>query len=165
MTRREMVRAFMVKHNIPRAIALPEQNGKILDASRMLMRVKDTLDTTDAHELRASLLIEELAEFLEGVATGDTLAAADGLADLAYVVEGASEVYNLPLGPLFDEVHRSNMTKAVSTTRVKDKGPDYQPPLIHRVLVKCFTTCDACDYKNRNDWCEACQRRATVCGL
>lgn len=39
---------------------------------------------------------------------------ADGLADLDYVVEGTRLEFGIDGGPIADEVHRSNMAKAVS---------------------------------------------------
>jgi predicted HAD superfamily Cof-like phosphohydrolase len=65
-------------------------------------------------QLRYDLLAEELKEFLEAIAMNDLVGVADALCDLQYVLAGA--VLEFGLGhkfvSLFDEVHRSNMSKA-----------------------------------------------------
>ena len=67
--------------------------------------------------LRVSLLQEELDELRTAVAAGDLTEVADALADLQYVLSGA--VHEFGMGgcfkELFDEVHRSNMSKACAT--------------------------------------------------
>ncbi|MDQ1089075.1 MULTISPECIES: nucleoside triphosphate pyrophosphohydrolase family protein [unclassified Siphonobacter] len=68
-------------------------------------------------KLRYALLAEELKEFQEAVEANDLIGVADALCDLQYVLSGA--VLEFGLGEkfvdLFNEVHRSNMSKACST--------------------------------------------------
>lgn len=68
-------------------------------------------------QLRVSLLAEELDEFREAIEQNDLVAVADALCDLQYVLAGA--VLEFGLGDrfktLFDEVQRSNMSKACAT--------------------------------------------------
>ena len=68
-------------------------------------------------ELRISLLQEELNELKEAIADNNLVEIADALCDLQYVLSGA--VLEFGLGekfvPLFNEVHRSNMSKACNT--------------------------------------------------
>ncbi|KAB7732725.1 hypothetical protein F5984_01885 [Rudanella paleaurantiibacter] len=68
--------------------------------------------------LRVSLLAEELDEFREAIAAGDIVAVADALCDLQYVLSGAVLEFGLghQFKALFDEVQRSNMSKACLTT-------------------------------------------------
>lgn len=106
--------------------------------------------------LRVRLIAEEFCEFLaalghfgfkvdiDGIFYKDSkalhhhdlIAAADGLADLQYVIEGAALEFGIPLAAVFAEVHRSNMTK----TGLPDsggkiaKGDGYGPPQIERIL-------------------------------
>ena len=65
-------------------------------------------------ELRISLLQEELNELKEAIAQNDLVEVADALCDLQYVLSGA--VLEFGMGnkfvELFDEVQRSNMSKA-----------------------------------------------------
>ena len=91
----------------------------------------------DPRLLRATLMVEELAELLDAMSNQSFLKVADGIADLLYVVLGTSECYNMEAEDLFEEVHRSNMTKQVSTDiRVRDKGPHYVAPDLAGILKK-----------------------------
>jgi len=69
--------------------------------------------------LRLALLKEELAELEEAVNSKDIKGVADALCDLQYVLSGA--VLEFGLGDrfkeLFDEVQRSNMSKACRTRK------------------------------------------------
>lgn len=63
-------------------------------------------------ELRCELILEEFREYVEAVAENDLVAIADALADLAYVVIGTAVAHGLTrFGDIFDEVHRSNLSK------------------------------------------------------
>ncbi len=68
-------------------------------------------------ELRVSLLAEELDELREAIENKDLIEIADALCDLQYVLSGA--VLEFGLGEkfvdLFDEVQRSNMSKACNS--------------------------------------------------
>lgn len=68
-------------------------------------------------ELRVNLLQEELNELKEAIENGDIVEVADALADLQYVLSGT--VLEFGLGDkfvdLFNEVQRSNMSKACKT--------------------------------------------------
>lgn len=73
-------------------------------------------------ELRVSLLAEELKELKEAIDNKDLTEIADALCDLQYVLSGA--VLEFGLGEkfveLFDEVQRSNMSKACETITVAE---------------------------------------------
>ena len=68
-------------------------------------------------DLRVSLLLEEMKELQEAINDNDLVEVADALCDIQYVLAGA--ILELGLGDkfkqLFDEVHRSNMSKACKT--------------------------------------------------
>ncbi|MBC7412168.1 MAG: nucleoside triphosphate pyrophosphohydrolase family protein [Bacteroidia bacterium] len=68
-------------------------------------------------ELRVSLLEEELKELKDAIANNDLVEIADALCDLQYVLSGA--VLEFGMGDkfvtLFNEVQRSNMSKACTT--------------------------------------------------
>ena len=68
-------------------------------------------------ELRVSLLQEELDELREAIENNDIVEVADALADLQYVLSGAILEFGLgnKFDKIFDEVHRSNMSKACKT--------------------------------------------------
>jgi len=67
--------------------------------------------------LRVSLLQEELNEMKEAIEENDLVEIADALADIQYVLAGAVHEFGLGsrFGALFDEVQRSNMSKACTT--------------------------------------------------
>jgi predicted HAD superfamily Cof-like phosphohydrolase len=68
-------------------------------------------------QLRVSLLAEELDELRDAIADKDIVAVADALCDLQYVLSGAVLEFGLgdKFKALFDEVQRSNMSKACLT--------------------------------------------------
>lgn len=67
--------------------------------------------------LRVSLLAEELKELEEAIENKDMVEIADALCDLQYVLSGAILEFGLgeKFKELFDEVQRSNMSKACLT--------------------------------------------------
>src|SRR6185503_2225381 len=67
--------------------------------------------------LRIALLAEELKELQQAVDDNDLVEVADALCDLQYVLAGAILEFGLgeKFKDLFDEVHRSNMSKACKT--------------------------------------------------
>lgn len=91
----------------------------------------------DLVSFRESLILEELAEYRDAATRGDLVEIADALADLLYVVLGTSVVHGIELQPIFDEVHRSNMTKEVMDpiTRKGGKGPTFERPRIAELLL------------------------------
>lgn len=78
---------------------------------------KPLIPAADRCRLRVNLLQEELRELEEAIAQNDLVEVADALADIQYVLSGA--VLEFGLGDhfkaLFDEVHRSNMSKTCAT--------------------------------------------------
>lgn len=68
-------------------------------------------------KLRVALLAEELKELEVGIANGDIVEIADALCDLQYVLSGAILEFGLggKFKALFEEVQRSNMSKACQT--------------------------------------------------
>lgn len=68
-------------------------------------------------DLRVALIAEELKELEEAIEEKDIIAVADALADIQYVLAGAILEFGLgnKFRELFDEVQRSNMSKACAT--------------------------------------------------
>ncbi|MEZ4988071.1 MAG: nucleoside triphosphate pyrophosphohydrolase family protein [Saprospiraceae bacterium] len=68
-------------------------------------------------QLRVALLQEELDELKDAIAKADITEVADALCDIQYVLAGAVLEFGLgdKFRTLFDEVQRSNMSKACST--------------------------------------------------
>lgn len=89
-------------------------------------------------DLRADLIEEECRELVHalrhGSARGDT---AKEAADLVYVVLGTMVEMGIDFGPVFAEVHRSNMSKDPAAKRADGKqlkGDSYTPPDIEAVI-------------------------------
>src|SRR5476651_1732276 len=74
-------------------------------------------------QLRIELLAEELKELQQAVNDNDLVEIADALCDLQYVLSGAVLEFGLgeKFKELFDEVHRSNMSKACKTIEEANK--------------------------------------------
>lgn len=75
------------------------------------------IPSKDRAELRVKLIQEELDELKEAIKNQDIVEVADALSDLQYVLSGAVLEFGLgeKFKTLFDEVHRSNMSKACAT--------------------------------------------------
>lgn len=81
--------------------------------------VLDTPQIPDADRcrLRINLLREELRELEEAIADNDLTECADAFADIQYVLSGAILEFGMgnKFRALFEEVHRSNMSKTCAT--------------------------------------------------
>jgi predicted HAD superfamily Cof-like phosphohydrolase len=95
----------------------------------------------DLRRSREALMTEELRELLAAMHAEDLIEIADGLADLLYVVFGTAVAYGIPMDDVFEEVHRSNMTKlgfdgkpVIGAAGKRLKGPGYVPPNIRPLL-------------------------------
>jgi predicted HAD superfamily Cof-like phosphohydrolase len=78
---------------------------------------KPIIPARERANLRVSLLAEELKELQQAIEDDDLVEVADALCDLQYVLAGAILEFGLAdrFKSLFDEVHRSNMSKACKT--------------------------------------------------
>jgi predicted HAD superfamily Cof-like phosphohydrolase len=72
-----------------------------------------TFPSAERIELRVMLVDEEVGETLSALAARDLAEVADGIIDSIYVLIGMGLELGLPLQALWDEVHRSNMSKAI----------------------------------------------------
>ena len=84
--------------------------------------------------LRVKLIREEaIRELCDAIDAGcDLRAVADGIGDSLYVILGTASAFGLDAEGIFNEIHRSNMTKLRDGKIGKDgkliKGPLYEPP-------------------------------------
>lgn len=78
-------------------------------------------------QLRVSLITEELRELEEAIADKDIVEIADALCDIQYVLSGAILEFGLAdkFKELFDEVQRSNMSKACKTEEEANETVEY----------------------------------------
>lgn len=92
----------------------------------------DRVDIDDAEYsmFRNALLLEEVSELFMAINRRNIIEIADGLADVIYIVIGTCLILNIPIGPVLEEVHRSNMTKDKGAV----KGKSYERPNIEKVL-------------------------------
>ena len=96
---------------------------------------------TDVNEatqhLRIRLIQEEFDELKEAMATGNLAAVAKEMADLLYVTYGTAVSYGIDMEPVFQEVHRSNLSKVGGYKRADGKWvkpPTYSPADITSIV-------------------------------
>ena len=84
---------------------------------------KPQIPSKERCELRVSLLQEELNELQQAIADNDLVEIADALCYLQYVLSGAVLEFGLgeKFPALFNEVQRSNMSKACSDQQEADE--------------------------------------------
>jgi predicted HAD superfamily Cof-like phosphohydrolase len=99
----------------------------------------------DEFEVRIRLFEEELAEYRRAVEAKDLVAVADALTDMLYILLGTYVTHGLQdvAVELFDEVHRSNMSKLDEHGRpiVREDGKvlksdRFSKPDLESILVK-----------------------------
>lgn len=107
-----------------------------MELQRLLSRLDASRRDGDELLLRLCLALEEIAEWIEAHLRNDLVAAADAWGDRMYVLMGDAVSTGLPAQNVFDEVHRSNMSKRCkSTNRGKAvKGSSYHRPQLEQVL-------------------------------
>lgn len=78
---------------------------------------KPTIPAKNRCDLRVELISEELKELQEAIQNKDLVEVADALCDIQYVLSGAVLEFGLgeKFKTLFEEVQRSNMSKACKT--------------------------------------------------
>jgi predicted HAD superfamily Cof-like phosphohydrolase len=86
-----------------------------------------TIPSEERCKLRIALLEEELKELKQALADNDLVETADALCDLQYVLTGAILEFGLghKFKELFDEVQRSNMSKACKTIEEAEDTQKY----------------------------------------
>ncbi len=145
----EKVREFMERQNIPVNVDWSSDHPK--DEAALLAsqtyyataatRIKGFAAAFEPHTdkcskmLRCALLLEEVAEFCNACDEDEEILALDAITDLLYVVLGTAITYGWNLEGAFEEVHRSNMTKAlVDHPRCREKGDDFEPPQLEQFI-------------------------------
>ncbi|GJL54656.1 MAG: hypothetical protein NPIRA02_17880 [Nitrospirales bacterium] len=97
-----------------------------------------TVPDDPTQKLRAHLIQEEFDELQEAMKAKDLPNIAKELADLLYVVYGTAVSCGIDMGPVFQEVHRSNMSKVGGHKREDGKWvkpPTYSPADISPILA------------------------------
>jgi len=116
----------------------PESDNKLAQMLRQIVDSFNGRQEKPSQLIRRSLMaIEELAEWIEAHAEADLVSAADAWGDRVYVLLGDAVAAGLPADAIFDEVHRSNMTKfganTVSGKGIKSDG--FQRPNFQNILL------------------------------
>lgn len=108
-------------------------------------RIGQRAELPDYNErkLRRKLLKEEYVEYMDAEEEDDIVEIADALADLIYIACGTAVSYGIPLDVIYNEVHRSNMSKLVDGKPIyredgKVMKPEgWTPPDVKGILEKC----------------------------
>lgn len=151
-THTDQVNAFMIKHDFTRGVDLHDcpNDTDVIDAlsytasemfkiSRLLEKMQK-FGCNDVRIQRAQLYVEEIAELFESFITKNKVDCLDGLSDVEFINQGTAIAFGMPLEQGHLEVCRSNLTKEVrkeDDPRLRDKGPNYSPPLLHELVGYC----------------------------
>ena len=101
--------------------AYPQLPSDDIRKLRIRLMVEELLGAIDPEEFAnadanqyVELLIKNKSnELIASMLKGDLVGVADGLADVLYVVIGTAVAYGIDIQEVFDEVHRSNLSKTV----------------------------------------------------
>lgn len=109
-------------------------------AKKFQPKAEQEQEAGDERLYRAHLIVEEAGEVLQSLGLQDEVLLADAIADLLYVVVGTAVTFNIPVEAVFDEVHRSNMTKSRDPNdrrmRRKDPKAGYVKPDIPAAIAR-----------------------------
>ncbi len=107
---------------------------------------KPSIPSQEIVELRDHLIEEEMEETLTvlrdlmnfDVNDEALIELADGIADSLVVLFGTALSFGIPIGEVFKEIHRSNMTKSTEKNVFGKtvKGNKYEPPKIREILER-----------------------------
>jgi predicted HAD superfamily Cof-like phosphohydrolase len=119
---------------------MTDEQTMVQDFHRKFEILIQTVPTNLADEiqqLRVRLIQEEFDELKESMATGNLASVAKEMADLLYVVYGTAVSYGIDMRPVFQEVHRSNLSKVGGYKRADGKWmkpPSYSPAQLEPIL-------------------------------
>ena len=112
-----------------------------MEFQRILSRLDSSRRDGDELMLRLCLALEELTEWIEAHLTQDLVAAADAWGDRLYVLLGDAVSSGIPAQDVFDEIHRSNMTKQNDSSYKGKaiKGTSFRRPQLEDVVRRAST--------------------------
>lgn len=105
------------------------------------IREVPTLIDAEEARYRRRIMDSEHDELNEAMQEGDMTMIADGLGDLLYTILGTAVAYGMDLASIFEEIHRSNMTKTCNPEQGQFgaakpiKGPNFEPPRLAELLL------------------------------
>lgn len=103
----------------------------------ILVQARPAIPNDSTQELRVRLIQEEFDELKEALGQENLAAIAKEMADLLYVVYGTAVSYGIDMEPVFQEVHRSNLSKVGGYKRADGKWvkpPTYSPACLTPIL-------------------------------
>lgn len=113
--------------------------SKFMQKAEQRVEQKPNLCSLSECAFRFSLIQEELNEYLAARYAENLTDIADAIGDLLYVVLGAACQHGINIAPIFEEIHRSNMTKFIDGHKNNSgkwiKGPSYTPANLHPILL------------------------------
>lgn len=96
----------------------PQLPSAAIRTLRIRLMVEELLGAVDPEEFEADpnayvhmLIRNKSDELIASMLKGDLVGVADGLADVLYVVIGTAVAYGIDIQEVFNEVHRSNLSK------------------------------------------------------
>lgn len=101
---------------------------------------KPELPSDEERDLRLCLMQEEVTEYLAGEAKNDLENIAKELCDIIYIAYGTAVSYGIPMDKVFEEVHRSNMSKVNpdGTITRREDGKILKPDTYSAANIKQF---------------------------
>jgi len=111
-------------------------------AFKLPLRDKPQLIEKDEYKLQYELLKEEVCEYLQACKDNDIIGVADSLGDILYILIGSCIRHGLhdKIHAIFDEIHRSNMTKLVNGKPIYNesgkvlKSKNYEVPNLYPII-------------------------------
>lgn len=103
--------------------------------------------------------LKELKELETAHINRDIVAVADAITDLNYFTIGTAVASGIDLDPVFEEIHRSNMTKdrpVGGGDKKAVKGPNYSKPNLVPIIARQVKTTDI--EAEARDFCNGCKK-------
>jgi predicted HAD superfamily Cof-like phosphohydrolase len=138
----ELVRQFHEAFNHPIA-ERPTEGSEALRRLRATLVLEEALEFAEACGYEVTLSLSGKPVLSTSPTTRhDLVAMADALGDLEYVVQGANLAFGLPSRTIFEEIHRSNMSKLGHDGKpiYRDDGKvlkstRYTPPALEPIIL------------------------------
>ena len=101
-------------------------------------REKPAIPDNKVCAFHLTLIKEEWNELSIALMKDDLVEVADAIGDLLVVVLATAVACGIDTQPVWDEIHRSNMTKFIDGYKREDgkwmKGPSFQPPNLKPII-------------------------------
>lgn len=119
-------------------IKMQKQVAEFMRKAGQEVMNKPTLWSPENVRRRYDIINEELLEYLTAQ---DYVSVADAIGDMLYTVLGAACQHGIDIEPIFEEIHRSNMSKFIDgyldpQTGKYIKGPSYSPANLKPIIDK-----------------------------